>query len=410
MSFGGYKFKGYSVVKANLSSNTYSNWCLLVHQARIKAFIESCALSGAKWHFNKTSGDLSFETYGNVIYRVANANGDYNDYMSFFKYGTEELYYMIATLGEYYDSSGTPTLNNDSVYFCTSLSASNGAIPMGFGSALSFSDFDANGVFGSSYPSNALACSSCYTDTPVYTGNAFFGQNFTYLYGHSTSKIGYCTKGKSIITFIDNSSVSVESVGGFTQIFSPDDNYNIFKVVLNGYSNETGTVYQSNRFINNGYCQSLNASGARMNVALGSTHRECRAYLNQPVMSCFKSAPSKIPYEPCRISYSMYIYKTLNSNGIVSKGMINNELMCMNGANSNTILPAFGTTVLGGKMITARQCNNYYSSGQLGYFIAGVPMGSNANLAPLVPCLYVGWDTSNPDITQISAYPELALQ
>lgn len=40
MAFGGYKFKGYKVVRANLATNTYANWCLLVHQARIKAFME----------------------------------------------------------------------------------------------------------------------------------------------------------------------------------------------------------------------------------------------------------------------------------------------------------------------------------------------------------------------------------
>ena len=84
MAFGGYKFKGYKVVRANLATNTYANWCLLVHQARIKAFMESCALSGAQWHFSKTNGPLSFESYGNVIYRVANANGEDHDYLSFF--------------------------------------------------------------------------------------------------------------------------------------------------------------------------------------------------------------------------------------------------------------------------------------------------------------------------------------
>ena len=28
MAFGGYKFKGYKVVRANLATNTYANWCL----------------------------------------------------------------------------------------------------------------------------------------------------------------------------------------------------------------------------------------------------------------------------------------------------------------------------------------------------------------------------------------------
>ena len=103
MSLGGYKFVGYKCARPSGyvvgDTTSETNWVLLVHKTRVKAFMDSCALSGAQWTFNHTQGQFSLESYGNVIYRLDDVG--YN-YASFFKCGSSDAYYLILTAG-YWD-------------------------------------------------------------------------------------------------------------------------------------------------------------------------------------------------------------------------------------------------------------------------------------------------------------------
>ena len=399
MAFGGYKFKGYKVVRANLTNNTYANWCLLVHQARIKAFMESCALSGAQWHFSKTNGPLSFENYGNVIYRVANANGEYHDYLSFFQYGNEELYYMISTLGEYYPEStaGTPYIRSDARYCGTGASAT--------------------------WPASALACTSQRTDfenTMSAWGSVSEASTNTSLSG-SNNYIGCATKGKDIIWFKKTYNVCcIESGDAFSSFCDPDDTYGLLKIVLgfNGAENDnTMPSYAHVLHYFNAEC--LTSSGTR---AFFSSYYQNNTYSNATIIPDYgafiKAGGTKVPFGSVYLSNlgkNLYDY---SSNKINQKGLIKNELLCANLYNYSSFndAPAIGTPVLGGNLICAAE-SLYTGSSTLaihgmsaGYKIPCVGETNTSNGNNVGICCYVGWDPSNPDITNEASWPEIALQ
>lgn len=432
MSFGGYKFKGYKVVRANLATNTYANWCLLVHQARIKAFMESCALSGAQWHFSKTNGPLAFENYGNVIYRVANANGEYHDYLSFFQYGDEELYYMISTLGEYYWQDGTPEILRDSQYQEQGgTTTSNHYKFAGYSSALSLQPFGDGGPFyfsdnSNSYPVHALPCTSqmCGAWTNYYTNGVRSGTAGFSPSSAGKIKVGYATKGKDIITIRPDNKGCVESGEAFASLCDPDDSYTLAKIVLGAHAMETNYNEPANTVSLDYWTnECLDASGNRSskNTSTSTAYKNNLAVIPD-VNSYFSPGGTKVPFGSVSLgttgAYNNLV--SLNSNNIFTKGVIKPELLCCNSYYSETRSqqPAIGSTVLGGNLLTLCACQKIPLTGDeplrgrihAGYTVPGTGYTENSAICFCFPVAYVGWDPSNPDITNESSWPELALQ
>ena len=416
MAFGGYKFKGYKVVRANLATNTYANWCLLVHQARIKAFMESCALSGAQWHFSKTNGPLAFEDYGNVIYRVANANGDYHDYLSFFKYGDEELYYMIATLGESYipNSSNVPAFRTAASFVSRAQAAvSDYAFKLvgGMCSAIGLNDFNDDGPFAT-YPLQTLACSSCcsdYVQTASSDGSSVSSSKTnTQLATLGTLRVGFATKGKDVVSF-NTGIFCVESANGFSGLCDPNDTYGLVKLVLNFNSGSPTESNISGAYVNNGFAEVLTPSGNRgYSTSISSSNLyNSSMRLTQPVAAVFGTPNSKIPFEAAYLTSTGVTGASYTSeSGIFAKGQIKNELLSVNGAKVSSYLPTVGTTALGGNLICARTTTLVSNSGQV---LVGASTASS-NIQYIASSAYVGWDPSNPNINDESSWPELALQ
>jgi len=416
MAFGGYKFKGYKVVRANLATNTYANWCLLVHQARIKAFMESCALSGAQWHFSKTNGALSFESYGNVIYRVANGNGEYHDYLSFFKYGNEELYYMIATLGEsYIPSSGNVPVFREAASF--SSRAQTGTFEYGVKlvggmcSAMGLNDFNDDGPFAN-YPSQTLACSSCcsdYVQTASADGSSVYpDKTNTQLATYGELHLGFATKGKDIVSY-NTGIFCVESADGFSGLCDPNDTYGLVKLVLNYNSSAPSESNILGSYINNGYAEVLTPSGNRAySTSTSSSSRfNSSMRLTQPVAAVFGTPNSKIPFESAYLTSTGVTGASYTSeSGIFAKGQIKNELLSVNGAKVSSYLPTVGTTALGGNLICARTT----TLGENGGMVLVGATARNNSITYIASSAYVGWDPSNPNINDESSWPELSLQ
>ena len=432
MAFGGYKFKGYKVVRSNLSTNTYANWCLLVHQARIKAFMESCTLSGAQWHFSKTNGALSFESYGNVIYRVANGNGEYHDYLSFFKYGDEELYYMIATLGEYYwKERGTPAIAESAVYQVCGGSTTAGRYKFaGYSSALSLTEFPDDGPFSlDAYPFSALPCTSqiATNNFNFYSGGVTEGSSNHMVSSYTTIYVGYATKGKDIITVSNRNKGSVESGDGFSSLCAPDDNFKLMKINF-GHSTETTDFSAANTISLDAWSnECLTSTGAR-NCAYTST--------NNSDYNCLAVVPSALPFIQAggqHVPYGSIYLSTLNRsmsqiNGdyMTVKGVVKNELVCSNSFSyeTRTQQPGIGMPVMGGNLMCFCCCqktptaNSEFTSQAIdrlngGYQVPGGTGSGFSNPYPqmyVYPAVYVGWDPSNPNINDDASWPELALQ
>lgn len=419
MAFGGYKFKGYKVVRANLVTNTQQNWALLLHQVRIKALMESCALSGAQWHFSKTNGTLSFESYGNVIYEKAKSTDpEGTSYLSYFQYGNENKYYMICTLfGACSYASPAPT-----GYLAISKSAcpyyyyTNGKTNFGsLCSVLSLDDFTEDGPFDN-YPAKALYCTPYATDvmvnTPGYSGpETTTGSTIGNV---GTVYFGYATKGSDIIQigfYNDISSTKytacVESIGGFSEIYSPTDTNNIFKCVMSNRVNGEGNIAAGGDVFNQGHCETITGLGQRSGAdssIVGSTAGSWSVGLYMSGKSAFIGSSTVLPYE----SFMMIRNNKgsqMNNENILAKGIINSELMVGNcHLNGSGAFPAFGSTTLAGNLLSLGQT-----------VLAGTPspinvsyvtnQGVNVNIAA-----YLGWDPSNPSILDESSWPELALQ
>lgn len=433
MAFGGYKFKGYKVVRANLATNTYANWCLLVHQARIKAFMESCALSGAQWHFSKTNGPLAFEDYGNVIYRVANANGEYHDYLSFFQYGNEELYYMISTLGEYYwEGRGTPEILYVSQYQEQGGSTTAGKYKFaGYSSALSLQPFGDGGPFyfsdnSNSYPDHALPCTSQMSggSTSYYTDGVKENTDGFSPSISTSVKVGYATKGKDIITITPDNKGCIESGDAFASLCDPDDSYTLAKIPLGSHVGETTSDSPINNVSLDYWTdECLDSSGNRSskNTSYSTSDKNNLAVIPD-VNAYFSPGGTKVPFGSVSLgttgAYNNLV--SLNSNNIFTKGVIKPELLCCNSYYSETKSqqPAIGSTVLGGNLLALCACqrvpnpNLPPSRGRIhaGYTVPGTGYTDNYAICFCFPVAYVGWDPSNPDITNESSWPELALQ
>lgn len=430
MAFGGYKFKGYKVVRANLTNNTYANWCLLVHQARIKAFMESCALSGAQWHFSKTNGDLSFESYGNVIYRVANANGDYNDYLSFFKYGDEELYYMISTLGEYYASGrGIPAINTSALYMTQGGSTSQIKYKQaGYSSALSLTEFPDTGPFSfDSYPFSALPCSSQLASHGVsfYTNGVKEGTSDSIISSWTTIYVGYATKGKDIITATNRNKGSIESGDGFGSLCAPDDNFKLMKINF-GHSTETIDYNAASTISLDAWTnECLTSTGAR-NCAYTSTATSdynCLAVVPS-ALPFIQSGGQHVPYGSVYLSTLNRTLLPINDDYMQVKGVVKNELVCCNSFTygTQTQQPGIASQVLSGNLMCYCCCqmtpmnngNTTQTIDQLkgGYLVPGGTGQGFSNSYPqmyVYPAVYVGWDPSNPNINDDASWPELSL-
>lgn len=427
MAFGGYKFKGYKVVRANLATDTYANWCLLVHQARIKAFMESCALSGAQWHFSKTNGPLAFEDYGNVIYRVANGNGEYHDYLSFFQYGDEELYYMISTLGEYYWQGGTPEITHASQYQEQGGSTAACLYKFaGYSSALSLQQFEDNGPFGT-YPVHALPCTSqlCGASTNYYTNGVKENTEGFTPSAATSVKIGYATKGKDIITIGTNNKGCVESGDAFASLCDPDDSYALAKIVLGTHSKETSSKQPVNTASLDYWtdeCLDVSGNRSSQNTSTSTGNKNNLAVIPD-VNSYFSTGGTKVPFGSVSLgttgAYNNLV--SLNSNNIFTKGVVKPELLCSNSYYSGDTLPqqpAIGSTVLGGNLLALCACQKVPGSGDVpvrgrlhaGYTVPGTGYTENYSLCYCFPVAYVGWDPSNPNINDDASWPELALQ
>ena len=422
MAFGGYKFKGYKVVRANIATNTYANWCLLVHQARIKAFMESCTLSGAQWHFSKTNGPLAFEDYGNVIYRVANANGDYHDYLSFFKYGDEELYYMIGTLGEYTNASGDPNrISTDSLFWVQRTSNSQQFKICSCCSALSLSQFDDSGPFGT-WPALALNVSSQKSSSGITSSS--FPVTSEGAFTESSQYFGCATKGKDIITFFgkNQNRCCVESGDAFSALCDPDDHYTIAKIIL-GYNYGEDAVIQKDYayLLDRRANESISAYGLRTAQILvqptSGTKYNCLALI--PSGGAFiRFGGAKIPYESALLSTIGYNDSSISTNGFLAKGFVKNELLCVNSTVSadKANNPDYGMLIMGGNMMAACSVSGDPShdstvcGGSAGYARNGTICAYNSTQDKQFPCAYVGWDPSNPNINDESSWPELALQ
>jgi len=394
MALGGYKFKGYYYrVPSDYDSSDESQvkaQCLQMFKCRLRAFIDSCSLSGAQWEFLYTEGDVSFGSYGNVIYDLDN---DGYNYGSFFKYHDKDWYMILMNYQNgssasnvfYYPQSSNNTYYDSSVY-----KSSCGIV--------AFTPSNYRSVLANRLKLRGTgAVSTNYTRSP-YINNAL---------------LGFATKGCDIIetTRYPNSTrfFKVMSPDGFSSLCSPDDHCPVFDHASSGINRYSGSSSSGYVFHINYYpIQSLNDTGGHIQFPYaGSYYTDNRI----PALSIFSQPEAFYAYQINRIPYAAPLITafnygvqdytssivTLNQDGIRSKGYVKPELLSV-----NTPFPY--TAMTGLKIFKPYAGGNYLLIED--FYVSGsdyIPItnGSNYNGA-----IYCGWDPSNPDITDDASFDD----
>lgn len=388
MALGGYKFKGYHYTVPTDYDSTDTEQveaqCLEMFRCRLKAFVDSCALSGAEWEFSYTDGAFSFGDYGNVIYKL-DVYG-YN-HGAFFKYHGKEQYMMLyGAQGQY---SGTGVTNYYSYY------KSNATTYVDLGRYKS-----ACGVVPIT-PTNWNVEQDGKLRLRSMEGSASFS---TYSPSIANALFGFATKGCDVIEFerYTDSTLryKVMSPDGFISLGSPYDQYPCFDIAYRSITFISSTGYASMPLTK--FCQTLKGSGAQLMQA-GEVYSST-GIIYPEHDAAFLNANAYIPYvSPAITSFvennTISADYRVNSDGILLKGRVKPELLAIN-------TPCPGST-MGTMTYYTPYCNGNYLLIMLMWHTSGTGSAIPDNGSDFANCaLYCGWDPSNPDITQSSAWDE----
>lgn len=392
MSLGGYKFRGYKFILPSDYDATVDEQviaqALRLHKCKLKAFMSACAATNADWQFYETNGDASFETYGNVIYKL---DTDGFNYASFFRYGSDDAYYCMLTIsnGSTNGTVGILLQNYYSLYSSTT-----------FYHTSIDNDMDSIGIapitFANVFDSNAM-----------FQRLSFFSQDNNGTYSGASSATlskslinhycGYAIKGKNIISIFGNTFntlvARVLSVGSL-RLSSPDDTSNMFSNTVR-FSTTTGSsivtcIYQitdiqvSGR---TGYPYERNStSGSNISSSV---------LINLPTRALVINPSTNIPYENAvlstqlnRINYGFS--NQINNDKITSKGAVDIDLLAIN---------CFCKTGNGANPYQVCANGNYLCVQKWQETMNEIYAFTNSNL-------YIGWDASNPDIRLESSWVE----
>lgn len=384
MALGGYKFRGYHyTVPAGYDSSDDAQvkaQLLEMFRCRLKAFVDSCVLSGAEWEFSYTDGDKSFGTYGNVIYTL---DSDGYNFGAFFKYRGKEQYMALVD----YNSGST----QDGIY--------RGRM----GSS--------NYIFDISYELSACGLAP-YTPTNWNTAMPrrlnFRGRSLstsvysTHTPGVSAYYYGYATKGADVIEIIrsglpdTNSAIKVMSPDGFSQLCDPSDVFPAFDFVSIG---NFGSTSENPVWASRPPLQSLFSDGGIYDYAYSNTINTTDYYylrLWAPEQAKYRAPVDIIPYAAPVITTGGFDgLPTIGRNGNFSKGSVKVELLA-----ANKPFPVSQYSYV--NVLKPYAGGNYLCIQAIYYVQYGAPAG-NGYFHSVVYC---GWDPSNPDVTQASAWTE----
>lgn len=394
MALGGYKFAGYKCTKPE--NATDAQWALLIHKTRLKAFMAANALAGNIWEFDRNSGDVAFETYGNVIYYADRT--DPLNLVSFFKHSTEDKYYAIVSAFNYYLSTGTYSgmvrfswSAGVKAYYTTS-SDYHKLYQKQLFHVVSYDRFDENFLLYSAnnYPARSLGLvpitnfqsnSATSSTVTISTSNEYGAQ--------STLRFGCALRDKDILTVsingtdLSNRERFKVSLVGFDSLTlsSPDDAANIYGIVL---SSDTYSI-NINDWTSTNSAFSYNQNTLKDNFGrYEQSGLWSGMSLSWSGKAIFAGSPQVFPFENVTLKTLNDRVQApfLNGNGISSKGTFNISLLSANSAAPYTLVSAMQTYANGNYLLALQRKSN--GNNQTNY--------------------YIGWDPSNPDITSEDAW------
>lgn len=392
MALGGYKFRGYKFVLPSDYDATVDEQviaqALRLHKCKLKAFMSACAATNADWQFYETNGDASFETYGNVIYKL---DADGFNYASFFRYGSDDAYYCMLTIsnGSTNGTVGILLQNYYSYYSSTTFyhtSINNDMDSIGIAPITFANVFDSNAMF-----QRLSFYSQDNSGTYSGTNSATLSKSLINHY------CGYAIKGKNIISIFGNTlnilTPRVLSVGSL-RLSSPDDTSNMFSNTFTFFTITGSSVLQYVYNITEIQVSGRNGYPYERTATSGS-NKSCSVYINLPTRALVINPSTNIPYENAvlctqfsRINYGFP--DQINEDKIASKGVVDIDLIAIN---------CFCKTGEGAVPYQVCANGNYLC-------VQKWQETMNETYAFTNSSLYIGWDASNPDIRLESSWAE----
>lgn len=439
MSFGGYKFSGYRV--DNTTYSTSIERCLAIHAARIRAFLNASSAAGSPWvadsawltgtlGFDASTGTITSGVNNGVIHVLLGEDGNPHGYSSYFKYSQDDVngYYFIMTVDNYnIDYSGSTTqlgitLNTQTVpVFPSSYYINYGPLYASCFHCFSKDPFGhaPTGQEGKDYRYlniDGQGASRLVSVGMTHTENGYFSDAknsnvSTGFVGYSSYVVlfGYAIKDTDIIALCSlseaasysnpfntdtNTHISVMSLNGFSELYCKDDVYKFLLLnIKNGY-------YRNSSPVNNEI--SCNQMSGRGNAILdingnqlpgtSTTNNYTFPWISFDHRTYY--APSGANYTPFS-GISVFGYLASIQCG---KGCTNPELLCVSVGTSSTTNPIFSSPVDGSLLLIGR---NYYNFPMMGLNENNLSAGTQ-----LYWDMFIGWDSSNPDIKTDAAWPE----
>lgn len=390
MTIGGYKFAGKYCSKGTLSA---SQWALLMHKTKVAAFMAANTMAETGWAY-----DMTGSPDGN--YHCLDAVG--NNYVTVFKrQNADESYswFAIYTLTKY-TWGGTDTgavkkwvLNNYSKYlgyYATSY----------YRISTSQIAYDYDIATDPTAPINAttLLPMGNTGDNSIDIGSNYYPPSNTSLNDVSVASFGFALKNDSVIMFqnhgsglpASNLACSIASGHGFSTFVNPDDTCGIFAwntqynyTVASAYENAARYVASST--LEAELCAAVDGDTGIVKYT---------AKLGVLPLATWDTSIQNYPFQ----SISVFDVKNTASSS-TGKGTIAVDLLALNLPGKNQgLVPSVYSTMANGNFLCIRAI-----SGTSYLTFSGFNQLDNLQWNAAVYC---GWDPSNPDITQPSAWTE----
>lgn len=391
MALGGYKFAGRYCQKGTL---TNTEWALLMHKTKLAAFMASNSASNAGWSFDQTGGDVSFSTYGNVIYSLDSVG---NNYVSFFVNGDVYLAILTCCLWGASADAGTGKIKgpfdlissySSSPFICSKGSAYHRLSKVRLTTDNIFTNI--NGACGL-YISGMSACVSNSNSGCDYSKSDCYPYKSSYYQG-------YAMKEKCVLSFSGTNSTSSEIhlsvVGGstFSSFANDNDTNGILCTLPYGYYSGTGNSVGEATETNLSY-DIRTADAPSLSIKDDGTISMCAVSL--PLNAAYASLNQQTVYPFS--SVQVYVYNNTTS-GVYLKGNTKIDFLSCCYVTTNTMVRY--QTVANGNYIFAFDLAGTMSISDNSHAASFYKYTVN-NLKGL---LFVGWDPSNPDITSSAAW------
>ena len=382
MSLGGYKFAGRFCQKGSL---TDQQWALLMHKTKVAAFMAANTLSGAGWDYDMTgSPDGNYhclDSVGNNYVTVFKRTNGENDYTWFAIYtltyftgnGASAdavkirlISYYVGTTNYYagYHACSFYRIGISAIHYDDNLTSfaysTTGLVPAG------------------NLGTSASNIGSSYYPTKDYT----FISSSTVAFGFSVKEDNIFLFQGSGSSFYSSSSISCSLASGraFSSFVNTDDTngllaYNIQYLANNSNSHENAGRYTGDLL-------------SPFFFTFSKTNTQFFSLYNAVPMALYGSNVQEYPFQ------SLQVYSATDYGWTAfGKGTVKIDLLSTN-MNPTSINPY---TVV---------ANGNYLSVLTGSYPLQKLNASSSYYTSAYYTLYVGWDPSNPDITQASAWTE----